>query len=308
MKYGLADLALSGGWSGHICTKAHYLSVKAAQQDPELNGNRKWTNDGPKGKNDLLCSESVLLEWLLKEGNYRRYRGNKHGVKKIKVCEEISYYIASHGLPKKTAQEVKSKIQYIEKKFREAHDFFFSTTGQGLRETDSGSFNEMVMKRCPWFFDLQNVMGDSASVGPQATTESLFGINTKNSGEIQHGPTVRMAVASNTPAAATLPTESSNSDSDNSVQVVTPNKNMAGKKRSAKMEEDPFVAVISQFLSSKKKARSLTDEDKTEQNIRLYNQFEKLKEKMPKAKLLKLFPVFKAFLDDGDENNAADDN
>jgi hypothetical protein len=65
---------------------------------------------------------------------------------------------------------VQSKIQHIEKTFKEAYTFATSETGAGLKETDEGTFHDAVKKKCPYYFDLLDIMSDRASSKPKATS------------------------------------------------------------------------------------------------------------------------------------------
>ena len=60
-------------------------------------------------------------------------------------------------------KQVSNKITYMERAFREAHDFANTETGVGLQETDRGNFQDIVRKRFPYYFDLLEIFGDRAS-------------------------------------------------------------------------------------------------------------------------------------------------
>jgi hypothetical protein len=45
-------------------------------------------------------------------------------------------------------RHVVSKIEYLEKCFKSAHDFAHTSTGAGLQETDEGTFQDAVKKKC----------------------------------------------------------------------------------------------------------------------------------------------------------------
>jgi hypothetical protein len=56
------------------------------------------------------------------------------------------------------AKEVENKISHIEKKFREAHDFPNTNTGEGLQKDDPPGFDKAIMRICPQYFYLKDVM------------------------------------------------------------------------------------------------------------------------------------------------------
>lgn len=66
-----------------------------------------------------------------------------------------------------------NKIDHIQKCFKSAHDWRFTVTGAGLQETDRGNFEDAILKRCPWYFDLTDIMADRASAKPVLTTLEL---------------------------------------------------------------------------------------------------------------------------------------
>jgi len=67
-------------------------------------------------------------------------------------------------------KQVTNKITYMERAFREAHDFANTETGVGLQETDRGNFQDIVRKRFPYYFDLLEIFGDRASSKPKVTS------------------------------------------------------------------------------------------------------------------------------------------
>jgi len=136
-----------------------------------------WSNDGKNGPDDPLTSEKILLEWMMEEGNYaKKWRGkDSKGKKKKHVAAEIAQKMnAAKVRVSRDAKQVMNKISHIEKSFRSAHDFANSETGQGLKESNWGEFDDAVRSKCPFYFDLLDIFGDRASAKPKATSnESL---------------------------------------------------------------------------------------------------------------------------------------
>ena len=108
-------------------------------------------------------------------GNYSKYRGkNNSGKRKIQFAEEISKKINDAGVRvKRDKDKVKAKITHIETCFRSAHDFAFTETGAGIKETDEGNFRDIILKKCPWYFDLLDIFKDRASAKPKMTSDEL---------------------------------------------------------------------------------------------------------------------------------------
>jgi hypothetical protein len=123
----------------------------------------------------ILWSEAILINWLITPGNYSKYRGkNNLGKRKIHFAEEISKRIHDAGVRvKRDKDKVTAKIKHIETSFRSAHDFAFTETGAGLKETDEGNFRDIILKKCPWYFDLLPIFQDRASAKPRLTSDDL---------------------------------------------------------------------------------------------------------------------------------------
>ena len=122
---------------------------------------------------DPNTSERILLDWLTTEGNYsNKWRGKKNnGKKKKHVAAEIALLMNSANVTvKRDHKQVMNKITHIEKAFRAAHDIANTETGQGLQESDKGEFDDAVMKKCRYYFDLLEIFGDRASAKPKVTS------------------------------------------------------------------------------------------------------------------------------------------
>ena len=72
-----------------------------------------------------------------------------------------------------TGKQVQSKTEHLEKSFQKAYEFSFTETGQWLMEQSEGTFCEAVLKICPHYYDLFNVMKDCSSSIPQINLEDL---------------------------------------------------------------------------------------------------------------------------------------
>eukprot|EP00644_Phytophthora_capsici_P017220 jgi/Phyca11/59458/gw1.48.305.1 len=101
-----------------------------------------WDKDGFDGG---LPSVEVLLNWMTTEGNYDKWRGSdrNNGNTKEFLLKEI---------------------------YRLAQDFL-SQTGSGI--TDETTLRAEVLKRCPYYYRLQDVMLDRPSAHPLITSDDL---------------------------------------------------------------------------------------------------------------------------------------
>ena len=153
-----------------ICSKACYnkmvkgkLQVLARNAVPSsAKVTRFWHNDGPT---DSINSLSVLMSWLTTEGNYSRWRGGDKfcGVTKKSLATSIVTMIHDQVGVQRQQKHVINKITTIEADYRNASDWL-GATGSGVE--CQISVREYVMKLCPFFYDLQDVMEDRASTKP----------------------------------------------------------------------------------------------------------------------------------------------
>jgi len=129
-----------------------------------------WLFDGSKGPNN---SGRILLDWLLVPGNYASWRGctGDNGKRKKDVALRILKLMNNVGVKvHRDEKQVSNKTTYMEKAFREAHDFANTETGVGLQETDRGNFQDIVRKRFSYYFHLLEIFGDRASSKPKVTS------------------------------------------------------------------------------------------------------------------------------------------
>mmetsp|Transcript_3947 Transcript_3947/g.7586 ORF Transcript_3947/g.7586 Transcript_3947/m.7586 type:complete len:324 (-) Transcript_3947:308-1279(-) len=151
-----------------VCGKTCWTKYKAVQSRKPT-----WANDGKDGPSDPMTSETILLDWLMDEENYsKKWHGkDSKGKKKKHVAAEIAQLMnVAKVKVHRDAKQVANKIAHIEKSFRCAHDFANSETGQGLKESDCGVFEDAVRKKCPFYHDILDIFGDRASAKPKATS------------------------------------------------------------------------------------------------------------------------------------------
>jgi hypothetical protein len=158
------------------CTKrCHAKVVKetAGGGEDADGGNRKgnWDCDGKEGVEDPHTSVKILLDWWMAEGNYNKFCGkNNNGIKKIQYCQRLAEKMSRETKTPRNSKNVMNKINHIEKTFKDAHIFASSETGAGLKGDDEGTFEDALKKKCPYYFDLLDIMADRASSKPKATS------------------------------------------------------------------------------------------------------------------------------------------
>jgi hypothetical protein len=116
-----------------FCTITHHELRQKEQQSNAYT----WTNDGADGKDDPNHSQYYLVEWLKVQGNYAKWRSPPGALTKRALAVRISAAIFEQGVKvERTAQQVQSKIETIEKSMRSARSYLTSTTGAGLTVED----------------------------------------------------------------------------------------------------------------------------------------------------------------------------
>jgi hypothetical protein len=79
----------------------------------------------------------------------------------------------SAGIRKyRSPKAIKNKIINLEESFKNAHDWA-GQTGAGVKENDPRSFDEYVLRKCPYYFDLLPVMQDRSNARPLLTSDSI---------------------------------------------------------------------------------------------------------------------------------------
>jgi len=131
----------------------------AADDMAGTKASRFWHSDGRNGPTDSTNSLSVLMNWFTTDGNYSRWRGGD----KITIATSIVNMIHEQVGVSRTKKQVINKITSIESDYRSASDWL-GATGSGV--DCQIQIRDYVMKLCPFFYDLQDVMEDRASTKP----------------------------------------------------------------------------------------------------------------------------------------------
>jgi hypothetical protein len=170
MKHKLDPLPLGGA----VYTKKCYERALKEQSGAD-DGRGKWHNDGKKGPDDEHTSIRILLNWWMEEGNYSRYCGkNNGGVTKKQFAAKLAEKISTETNSNRDAKSVVNKIRHIEDSWRRAHIYATSETGAGVQELQGeATFQDCVKERCPYYYDLLEVMQDRASSQPKCTSDEL---------------------------------------------------------------------------------------------------------------------------------------
>ena len=136
-----------------------------------------WNRDRKEGEDNHNNLDNPLIKWATTKGNYSKFCAGKTGTggsRKKDACNQIADMINSASMRKICmGKQVHSRTKHLEKSFKKAYEFSFTETGQGPMEQSEGTFCEAILKMCPHYFDLFDVMKDHSSSMPQINSEDL---------------------------------------------------------------------------------------------------------------------------------------
>jgi hypothetical protein len=154
-------------------------ATASAGHDIPANASRTWNSDSVNGKNCSLTSLHWLLVWLTRNdaSDFIKYRGkNNCGKTKKMYGEEIANFIFAQGtvLFKRSGKDILNKIEYMEKKFKDAYAFGTCETGRGIIEAEGHDIFEISQRKmCPHYDVFLPIMTDRPSVKPTLTNRDL---------------------------------------------------------------------------------------------------------------------------------------
>jgi hypothetical protein len=131
----------------------------------------KWDKDGKNGVDDPHTSIHILLGWITTQGNYSKYCGkDNNGVRKQHFATILANKMTKETSSERNAKQVQEKIRQLEESFREAHVFETSETGTGIQsEQGNETFQGIVKKKCPSYYEMSDIIADRSSTEPKAT-------------------------------------------------------------------------------------------------------------------------------------------
>lgn len=123
-----------------------------------------WNKDGKDGPDDSYHSEAIIIKWMMNPFNLDCFKGdNKKGQTKLGVCSEISELCKDASCGKyRDHESIKNKINNIIQSYKNATDIM---SGDTLKSE--------ILKICPYYYELHQVLKDRASITAPATTDDL---------------------------------------------------------------------------------------------------------------------------------------
>lgn len=106
-----------------------FLATQKISKSIEKRTVSPWNKDSKVGVDDSNTSLSVILNWWVQEGNYRKYcrKDNIKGEKKIQFCEKLSQDIEGVTSIRRTPASIKTKIAHMEDCFKKTHEWVNNT-------------------------------------------------------------------------------------------------------------------------------------------------------------------------------------
>ncbi|KAH9811846.1 hypothetical protein DFH28DRAFT_1130546 [Melampsora americana] len=170
---------------------------KDENEEKDITSSKKcwYTPQSEDGKSDM----DVVAEWCSIHENFDSWRTQRQVV----VRERVAAFLASRNHPNRSGRECEKKVKLLDKWFRWADELKTATgegnqgrdpseaiefdvpsndieafkmakrRGGGKKEEDAGSLQVRMLRRCPWYEELEPVMGDRPSARPLALRDSL---------------------------------------------------------------------------------------------------------------------------------------
>ena len=114
----------------------------------------------------------VIIDLLTKEGNYNQWHGGdkQNGMTKMGIAKAIKVRSSRNITMERPGRDIHVKINRLEQQFQAAKDWL-NQTGAGV--TCEESIRAAVKQRCPYYYELVDVMSDRASTIPLSTISSI---------------------------------------------------------------------------------------------------------------------------------------
>ncbi|ETP28451.1 hypothetical protein F442_22255 [Phytophthora nicotianae P10297] len=290
---------------GKRCFNAVLKALKAADNPVSTSKKRVARhNDGPTPS---IISVSCLIDWMTTSSKYSRYRGGdaQSGETKSTIAAGVVRFISLCGVTTyRTAKDIQSKISSLEQSFKTAADWL-GATGQGVQ--DEKCLRDAILSRCPYYYDLYDIMNDRGSTTPlmlntdaidvseeSSTDDDSDDASASNEGDVSsiEGVTTEPTGINSD---AVVPRESEGSPS--LVAAANPNQNDGKNNGNNRTRRKNASAIETQALIAESTARKHHFEEQTEscelqRKVALLRERHKLRQEgVPPHEIAALLPI-----------------
>jgi hypothetical protein len=252
------------------------------------------------------------------EGNYKRFRGkDNNGVKKMQYANVLAEKMkAETNTESRNAKQVLDKIKRLEDSFREAHVFATSETGAGIQERDGkGTFEDIVRRKCAYYYQLVDIMGDRSGTEPVLTNrepsdldvytsdeEEAVAANVdspviQNLGDLADDKTRTSVEESASTRKNKKPRtrgKNSNQDDETVALLSTANESAENRMKELQRHNEQIEQIEREKVDLERKKLGVLEwkgkSDELDYKMKLVRQYQELKATMSDSQILRMFP------------------
>lgn len=157
------------------------VSSQRSQAQGGAASGRDYARWDKKREEDGLSPEGCLVDWIAREGHWRRWKDAKSTGQKDKCFIAINNHLEENGFPQKSKDAIHAKIRAIEDSFKKALTWIHMT-GSGaysLEPDEDGDgrspYQRELEKRCKYYNTLLASFGERGGMIPQRVYSSMNG-------------------------------------------------------------------------------------------------------------------------------------
>ena len=220
------------------CAKKHHCPVVELAKPVEVH---RWSNNA-KLETLLVTGEWILVDWLTKEDNCIKCKGEDNGGHAKKHCCLIMASKCTQlTLCERTHKTVLTKVSAMEDQWRNTHDWV-NNTGQGvLRDDGKEVVDNLAAMRCFFCCDSEPIMIDRAGTNPLVTGENS---DDSDDNDVDDDDDVG-SESSSIPKTITQQTTEKMANDDSAKKMTVAEKKDADKKKRASCSGDSLAGSVS---------------------------------------------------------------